>query len=236
MRWTFGVQCAREALHAHGAAVAEVLLASDSPTTAGLARLAAHHGVRVDRTDKARLDRLAQGGLHQGVAARVPDLRLLDVSDVVASKTLIVALDEIQDPHNFGAIVRSAVALAEGVVLFGRHGAAPLTPATFRASAGAIEHATLVEVRSLRSALAELREAGWAVVALDGSGTQALSAVDLRAPTVLVIGSEGEGVRRSVREGASTVARIPMTPRIGSLNASVAAAVSLYEACRQRGT
>lgn len=234
MRWTFGVQCAREALHAHGAKVAEILLASDSPTTAGLARLAATHGVRVTRTDKARLDKLAQGGMHQSVAAQVPDLRLHDVTDIVASKTLVAALDEIQDPHNFGAIVRSSVALGEGVVLFGRHAAAPLTPATFRASAGAVEHATLVEVRSLRGALGELREAGWAVVALDGSGDRPLSAVDLRGPTVLVVGSEGEGVRKSTREVASVVAKIPMTPRIGSLNASVAAAVSLYEARRQR--
>jgi 23S rRNA (guanosine2251-2'-O)-methyltransferase len=235
-RLVYGLQPVREALRAHGSSVARVLLeAGTSPTLAALERFARDRGVTTERVGRAALDRLTEGGRHQGAAADAPPLRLLELSEVLAGDDLLVlALDEVQDPQNFGAVIRSAVALANAPVLWGEHASAPLTPATFRASAGAVEHARLVRVRSLRGALAEAKEAAAQVIALDASADADLSELDLCLSTVLVIGSEGQGVRKGVRAEASALARLPMQGPLASLNASVAAALSLYEALRQR--
>jgi 23S rRNA (guanosine2251-2'-O)-methyltransferase len=191
--------------------------------------------VKVDRVSRATLDKLAGGTRHQGVATYAPPLELLPLERAMQGiAPVVLALDEVQDPQNFGAMVRSAIAIADATVLFAEHGAAPLTPSTFRASAGAIEHARLVRVSSLRAALAKCVERGMAVVALDGHADRVLADVDLTGPSVLVIGSEGKGVRKTVRAVCSAVARLPMSGRIDSLNASAAAAVALYEVVRQR--
>ncbi len=188
-----------------------------------------------ERADRATLERLTAGGRHQGAVADAPPLRMLELDEVLAGdELLLLALDEVQDPQNFGAVIRSAVALANVPVLWGEHSSAPLTPATFRASAGAVEHARLVRVRSLRGALGEAKAAAAQVIALDAGADAELSAFDLRLSTVLVIGSEGQGVRKGVRAEANALARLPMQGPVASLNASVAAALALYEALRQR--
>lgn len=235
-RLVYGLQPVREVLRAHGKAVNRVLLeASSSPTLDALERFARDRGVPTERVDRNTLERLTNEGRHQGVAADAPPLRILTLDDVlIDDRLLALALDEVQDPQNFGAIIRSAVALADAPVLWGQHSSAPLTPATFRASAGAVEHARLVCVRSLRGALGEASAAGVQVVALDASATLDLAEVDLRRPTVLVIGSEGQGVRKGVRAEATALAKLPMQGPLASLNASVAAALALYEAIRQR--
>lgn len=235
-RLVLGVQCVREALRAHGSRVSRVLVElGTSPTLDGVARMAAGQGVAVERVPRAALEKLSGGVRHQGVAAYAPPLAFHTVEDVLVGDTpLLVALDEIQDPQNFGAVVRAAVALAGAAVLWPEHASAPLTPTTFRASAGAIEHARLVRVPSLRSALADCVAAGASVVALDGNATTLLEDVPLAGPTVLVVGSEGKGIRKSVRAVATVVAKVPMTGVLDSLNASAATAVALYEAARQR--
>jgi 23S rRNA (guanosine2251-2'-O)-methyltransferase len=143
-------------------------------------------------------------------------------------------LDGISDPQNFGAVVRSAVGIAGAVVIWGEHASAPLSLATFRASAGAVEHARLCRVPSLTAAVTEAIAAGVEVVGLDAQADRALREVDLSKPCLLVLGSEGEGMSRSVRRALSTTARLAQSGRIGSLNASVAAAIALYEASNQR--
>ncbi len=148
--------------------------------------------------------------------------------------TLLVALDEIQDPQNFGAVIRSAVAMGARAVVWPEHRSAPLSPATFRASAGAIEHATLCRVSSLPPALEALRERGVAVVGLDMTGPTSIDRVDLTGPVALVVGAEGKGLRKTVKRVCDTLARLPMPGPIGSLNASVAVAIALYECVRQR--
>jgi 23S rRNA (guanosine2251-2'-O)-methyltransferase len=237
-RLVYGLQPVREALRAHGSAVARVLLeAGTSPTLAALERFARDRGVPVERAGRAELDRLTEGGRHQGVAADAPPLRLIELDEILAGDDLLaLALDEVQDPQNFGAVIRSAVALANAPVIWGEHASAPLTPATFRASAGAVEHARLVRVRSLRGALAQAKEAAAQVIALDASAGADLSEFDLSLSTVLVIGSEGQGVRKGVRTEATALAKLPMQGPLASLNASVAAALALYEALRQRQT
>ena len=146
-----------------------------------------------------------------------------------------VALDGITDPQNFGAAIRSAVALGSGEVIWAEHRSAPLSPTTFRASAGAIEHARLYRVASLRGSLVELTARGAVTVALDAQAPEPLQAIDLQRPLVLVAGSEDAGVSRGVRRCCSHQARLPMHGSLDSLNASVAVAVALYEAGRQRG-
>jgi 23S rRNA (guanosine2251-2'-O)-methyltransferase len=178
---------------------------------------------------------MSHGVQHQGAAALAPPLELVALAALLADRALLaLALDEIQDPQNFGAVIRSAVGLGPAFVLWGEHASAPLTPATFRASAGAIEHALLCRVRSLTTALGELRDAGTQVVALDAQADKLVLDLDLTLPTVLVIGSEGRGLGRQVRKIATDAARLVDLHGVDSLNASVAAGMALYEAQRQR--
>jgi 23S rRNA (guanosine2251-2'-O)-methyltransferase len=236
MRLVLGVQPVREAVRAHGAGVERVLVEEgDHPQLEALARFARDQGIDVARTSRSELDRRAKGARHQGVMALVPELRLRPLAELEVEPTsLFVALDEIQDPQNFGAVIRSAVAFGASAVIWPEHASAPLSPATFRASAGAIEHAALCRVPSLPSAIAHLAELGATTVALDAAGDVDLADVDLRAPCLLVIGSEGKGLKKSVRRACARSARLPMGGKIASLNASVAAAIALYEAHRQR--
>ncbi len=236
MRMIFGLQPVREAIRAHGSKLERVFIEQgDRPQLEAVARFARDQGVTVELLTRRDLDKRAQGGRHQGVMALVPDLELVSVDDLVLGPTsLFIALDEVQDPQNFGAVIRSAVALGADAIVWAEHASAPLSPATFRASAGAIEHATLCRVPSLVSALRTLSAAGLLTVALDPSADDELSALDLTGPVVLVIGSEGSGLRKSVRSACAKRARLPMRGPVESLNASVAAAITLYEALRQR--
>jgi 23S rRNA (guanosine2251-2'-O)-methyltransferase len=236
MRLVMGVQPVREAVRAHGARVERVIVEEgEHPQLQALARFARDQGVAVTLTGRAELDRRAHGVRHQGAMAEVPDLRLLGLSQLdIQSDSLFVALDEIQDPQNFGAVIRSAVAFGSNAVLWPEHSSAPLSAAMFRASAGAIEHAVLCRVTSLPNALQELAAQGATVIGLDASADIELSAVDLTGPVVAVIGSEGKGLKKSVRRACGHIARLPMGGPIDSLNASVAAAITLYEVIRQR--
>lgn len=235
-RLVVGLQPVREAIRRHGSALREVLIDEKaSPKLEALARFALDQAVpRVHRVRRAELDRLSQGVSHQGVAAHAPELELRDLGSLAGDPTLIaLALDSIQDPHNFGAVVRSAVALGGAAVIWGAHASAPLTPATFRASAGAIEHARLCRVPSLSHAVAELAQS-LQVVGLDAQAPVRLADLDLTKPTVLVLGGEGEGLGRAVRRSCTTLASLGGMASVDSLNASVAAGIALYEALRQR--
>lgn len=236
-RLVAGLQPVREAIRAHGSRLARVLVDDRRmPRLDAVARFATDQGVpRVERVARRELDRLSEGAQHQGVLAFAPPLALCQPASLWAEPQLLaVALDGIQDPQNFGAVIRSAVGIAGAAVVWGEHASAPLSTATFRASAGAIEHARLCRVRSLTGALAAAGEAGAQVVGLDAHAERDLTQVDLTGPTVLVIGSEGEGMARGVRRTCGVLARLVREPRLDSLNASVAAGIALYEAIRQR--
>ena len=234
-----GLQPVREAIRAHAARLERVLVdaARGAPQLDALARYAGDHGAHVDRVPRADLDRMSRGAHHQGAIALAPELTICGLSDLeLGPRALVVALDELQDPQNFGAVIRSAVALGASAILWPEHRSAPLSMATFRASAGAVEHATLCRVRSLTDALETLRDAGLMAVGLDAQAQEPIGAVDLRGPVVLVVGAEGKGLRRTVKGACDRLARLPMDGPIGSLNASVAAAIGLYEIARQRGS
>jgi 23S rRNA (guanosine2251-2'-O)-methyltransferase len=232
-----GLQPVREAIRVHGAALTGLALdARDSPRLEALERFARDHGLEhIERWPNGELDRLSAGVSHQGAAAWAPPLRLVELDELLADPGLIaLALDKIQDPQNFGAVVRSAVGVAEAAVIWGEHSAAPLSTAMVRASAGAVEHARLCRVTSLVNALGQAVTAGVQVIGLDARAPRALSEVDLRAPAVLVIGAEHTGLGGAVRRGCTELVRLVPTRKIDSLNASVAAAIALYEVATQR--
>jgi 23S rRNA (guanosine2251-2'-O)-methyltransferase len=234
-----GLQPVREAIRAHGASLTKVLVDATpgAPQLDAVARYAADHGAHVDRIARSELDRMAKGAHHQGAIAVAPELAIKALHELeLGPKTLLVALDELQDPQNFGAVVRSSVALGASGVLWPEHRSAPLSMATFRASAGAVEHATLCRVGSLPDALTKLRGSGLTAVGLDAQGKDLLGAIDLTGPLVLVVGAEGKGLRRTVKSACDHLARLPMGGPIASLNASVAAAIALYETARQRAS
>lgn len=235
-RLVFGIQPVREAVRAHGRRIAQVAIeGGDHPQLDALARFARDQGIDVKIVSRADLDRLAKGARHQGAMAQAPPLTILTMTQVVpAPDALFLALDGIEDPQNFGAILRSAVALGATGVLWAEHASAPLSPATFRASAGAVEHAVLVRVSSLPSALQQLAAQGACTIGLEAHGDVDLAEIDLTGPVVFVIGSEGKGLMKSVRRACARMARLPMGGAIDSLNASVSAAIALYEARRQR--
>jgi 23S rRNA (guanosine2251-2'-O)-methyltransferase len=237
-RMICGLQPVREAIRAHGASLARVLVASEpreAPTMDALARFAGDHGAHVERVPRAALDRLARGVSHQGAIAFASELRLVGVDDLeLNDQALVVALDEVQDPQNFGAVIRAAVAMGVTAVMWPEHRSAPLSPAAFRASAGAVEHATLCRVPSLPPALTTLRERGLFVIGLDMTGEVLIDRVDLRRGIVLTVGAEGKGLRKTVKHVCDAIVRLPMPGPVDSLNASTAAAIALYEATRQR--
>lgn len=232
-RLVVGTQPVREALRAHGNRVSRVLLERGRPRLDGLRRLSESLSVPVVEATGRELDALCPNVSHQGAAAYAPALVLHDL-EAALKHALILALDGVQDPQNFGAAIRSAVGIAGAPLLWAENASAPLSLATFRASAGAIEHAVLCRVASLPGALEEARTRGHQVVALDAHAERGLGSLDLCSPTVLVVGSEGHGLGRAVRRSCSALARLELPRTLDSLNVSVAAALSLYEALRQR--
>jgi 23S rRNA (guanosine2251-2'-O)-methyltransferase len=185
------------------------------------------------------LDRLASGVPHQGVIAIVsgkPLLSLEGLLDQSHAPALVVVLDGIEDPRNLGAILRTAEAAgADGVVLPDRHSAG-LSETVARASAGALEHVRVARVGNLVQALEALKARGVWIVGFDAAGTERWDTVDMKQPLALVLGGEGRGMRRLVREHCDHLVSIPQFGHVGSLNVSVAAGIALYEAVRQRGT
>ena len=194
-------------------------------------------GAAIEVVSRDQLDRDARGGVHQGIvadAAALPDVSLADLARRDRGAPLIVVLDGVEDPQNVGAIIRTVDAAgASGVVRQTRR-AAPLDGAAAKASAGAVHHVPVADVVNVARALEELKDAGVWTVGLDAESQTPYYELDLTVPTALVLGAEGHGLRRLVRERCDTVAAIPMAGHVSSLNVSAAAAIVLFEAVRQR--
>jgi 23S rRNA (guanosine2251-2'-O)-methyltransferase len=190
---------------------------------------------RAPETDPAQLERLCGSPDHQGMVAEVDPYPYGDAGALLRrGDALIVALDQIQDPRNFGAVCRSAeVAGAAGVIVPERR-AATVTAAACKASAGAVEHLEIAHVRNLADWLGEAKEAGFWIWGADAGGDSAPWAVDLTGPTVLVLGGEGKGLRPRVASSCDGLVALPQRGEIDSLNVSAAAAALLFEALRQR--
>ena len=193
-------------------------------------------GVRVERVARDRLESLAKSPHHQGLVAEAAEFQFatLDALFPEDGTALVLALDSVQDPHNLGALARSAECFGATGLVVPQDRAAQVTGAALKASAGALERLPIVRVVNLVRALETLKERGIWVTGLAGEGAELLSDVDLKGPTALVVGAEGEGLRPLVRRTCDRLARIPIVGRTGSLNASVAGGVALFEAQRQR--
>ena len=235
----YGINPVLEALRAGRVGGIRISSRADA-RLAGVVDAAKKAGVAVKRVDGSELDRASKGGVHQGVVATVPDRDSLSPEDLVRGATastgapLIVVLDGIEDPHNVGAILRTVDAAgASGVVRQERH-AAPLGGATAKASAGAVSHVKIADVVNIARALEELKEAGVWTVGLAGDAGKRYDDIDYTLPTALVVGAEGAGLRRLVRERCDWLVFIPMQGHVQSLNVSVATGVVLFEADRQR--
>jgi 23S rRNA (guanosine2251-2'-O)-methyltransferase len=193
-------------------------------------------GLDVREVSREMLDARAGDVRHQGVVGDAAPFRYRELPELLTSTApFLIALDEVTDPHNFGAILRSSVAFGVDGVLVPQHRSASVTPVVVRASAGASEHARIAIVTNLQRTLQELAERDFQIVGLDAEGDVTLDALPA-APfgRVLVVGSEGKGLRRLVRERCTHLARIPQVGPVSSLNASVAAGIALYEASRAR--
>jgi len=188
--------------------------------------------------DRAQLDRLTDGVRHQGVVALADDYQFCELEEIIAhaeAAPLLVALDEVTDPQNLGAIIRSAVTLGLDGVIFPKHRAAGITSAVVRASAGATEHASIARVTNLQRTLLSLSESGMEIIGLDAGADIDIHELEPSvAGRILVIGSEGKGLRRMVRQRCDIVVQIPQKRPMDSLNASVAAAIAMYETSRKR--
>jgi 23S rRNA (guanosine2251-2'-O)-methyltransferase len=235
-RLVLGQQAVREVVRVWGEQTREVWVqAGDSLRSHSLATYARDQGIEVRLVERSELDRISAGQFHQGAAAFAPPLVFTPWESLLVDPELLaVALDGVVDPQNFGAVIRSAVGIAQAPVIWAESSSAPLLPSTFRASAGAIEHARLCQVPSLHGALAEAAAAGVTVVGLTPDAAQALHEVPLRGPLILVIGSEEKGMGRSVRKACTSFARLHQSGAVQSLNASVAAGICLYAATISR--
>ncbi len=238
----FGRHPVREALRGHVPVRRLWLLASraDRGPLAELRRAAARLGVPVQLASRAELDRLSGGQNHQGVVAEVAPYRYSSLDEILAfaerrgEPPFVLVLDHLNDVHNFGALVRTAEAAGlHGVIIPARRSVA-VTPAVYKTSAGAVVHMRVARVPNLGQALRHLAERGVWNVGLDPQGPHRYDRVDLRGPLSIVVGAEGKGLSRLVRRTCDLLVHLPVRGRVASLNASVAGAVLIYEALRQR--
>jgi 23S rRNA (guanosine2251-2'-O)-methyltransferase len=222
----------REALRA-GRALDRLLIARG----AGGARLeeiidlAREHSVPVRFEPREALDRASNSAAHQGVVAFGAAQRYAELEDVVARAgvQLLVLLDGVEDPHNLGAIIRTAHAAGASAILIPDRRAAGLTDVVGKAAAGALEHLPVVRVGNVTQTLEMLKKRGFWIYGLDERGTQLYSATDYATPTVFVLGGEGQGLHQLVKKHCDVLVRIPMAGAISSLNVSVAAGIVLFE-------
>ena len=204
-------------------------------------KLAAGRGAALLEVTRAELDRLTGGAVHQGIAVQLPAFEYTHPDDLLAAalasdrEPLIIALDSITDPRNLGAIVRSAAAFGAHGVLIPERRSAGMTAAAWKTSAGTAARISIARATNLNRSLRAYADAGLSMIGLDGGAATSISDVpDLSGPVVLIVGSEGAGLSRLVREACDTLASIPISESIESLNAGVAAGIALYEISRQR--
>ena len=202
-------------------------------------REAKKQGTVINYVKKERLDQMSETGKHQGVIAYIAAYEYASVEDILkkaedkGEQPFVIILDDIEDPHNLGAIIRTAnLAGAHGVII-PKHRASGLTATVVKASAGAINYTPVAKVTNISKTIEELKEKGLWFVCADMDGTTMYD-LDLKGPIGLVIGNEGKGVSRLVKEKCDFIAKVPMFGDIDSLNASVAAGVLAYEIVRQR--
>lgn len=238
----YGIHPVAEALAAGRRIFREVLLVAGGAASrlATIESVAAAKNVPVRRVTMAQLNRIVGDIGHQGAAARVGPYPLVELTTVLApasasdASRLLILLDTIVDPQNLGAIIRTALGVGVEGVVIPRDRAAGPTPAVSKASAGALEHVPLVQVTNLAATIRTLQDHGWWVYGMERNAGVSVFEVDLTGSAAMVIGGEEKGIRPLVKQSCDLLLSIPQEGPVGSLNASVAAAVAMYAAYRQR--
>ncbi|HHY82525.1 MAG TPA: 23S rRNA (guanosine(2251)-2'-O)-methyltransferase RlmB [Clostridiales bacterium] len=206
-----------------------------------IVKRARDNGVVIQEVDRQRLDEISESGAQQGVIAFVTPYKYVEVDEIIQhakerdEDPFLIILDEITDPHNFGAIIRTAECSGAHGVIIPKRRSVGLTPAVIKASAGAVEYMPVAKVTNLSRLLEDLKKQGIWIAGADLEGSE-FTCQDLTGPIALVIGSEGHGISRLVKEKCDFLIKIPLMGKIESLNASVAAGILMYEVVRQRGS
>ncbi len=197
--------------------------------------LCANRGIPMLEISRQEMDRMTGNGMHQGIGLQVPPYQYAEVEDlIVPNQGLVVALDNITDPRNLGAVIRSVAAFGGNGVIIPERRSASVTAVAWRTSAGTAAQLPVAKATNMVRALKQFQQAGYQVVGLDAGGDHTLDTYDGTTPVVIVVGSEGKGLSRLVSETCDTIMSIPMAGNVESLNASVAAGVVLSEFARQR--
>jgi len=238
MNWLTGFHAVEEALAA-GRALDRIVVVRGrhGDRIEAVVRLAKSRGVPVRFEDRQQVDRLAGTREHQGIAALAVAKPAVELEDLLQNKTghdLLVLLDGIEDPHNLGAIVRTALAAGASGVVIPERRAAGLTDTVERSAAGALAHLPVARVKNLVRAMEEMKEAGYWLVGLDERAEKSYTEVDYKSSTGVVLGGEGGGLHELTRKRCDFLVSIPTSGPVRSLNVSVAAGVVLFEAVRQR--
>ena len=216
-----------------------ILKGEFDPTLGAIRKLAKEQRTVVSLVDKTALDKMANGGNHQGVVASVTDFEYSDVDDILAlareknEPALIVILDGITDPHNLGAIIRSAECFGAHGIIIPKHRSVSVNDTVIKVACGATEHILVAKVTNINDAIRDLKDKGVWIYATDFDG-DAPKTVNLNGDIAIIIGSEGEGIHRLTKDLSDATLTIPQYGKVNSLNASVAAGIVLYEATRQR--
>ncbi len=232
----YGIHAVMEALKSKKRNVVQLYVADNKAghrAVEEIIRLAKRNNVKIDRMDIKMMDRLTKGGNHQGVLAKAQPVRLMKLSTALYEsdgnkKDLWLAVDEMTDPQNLGAIIRSAACLGFSTIILPQRRTVGLTPAVYKVACGAVERVNIVEVSNLSNALLDLKEEGFWVYGADMDG-QPITQTDYASPAVLVIGSEGTGIREKTAENCDQIISIPQKGGVESLNASAAAGIIMYD-------
>lgn len=209
-------------------------------SVAEIAALAKERGIVVQYVERAKIEALAGGHRHQGVLAYVAPVPYAELEDILKAAEakgeapFLVLLDELEDPHNLGALLRTADATGVHGILIPKRRSVSLNATVAKTSAGAVEYVPVAHIGNIAQTLKKLKEKGFWVAGADMDGEKAYYEADLTGPLVLVVGSEGKGMSRLTKEACDFIVRMPMVGRINSLNASVAGSILMYESMRQR--
>ncbi|MEP7272437.1 MAG: 23S rRNA (guanosine(2251)-2'-O)-methyltransferase RlmB [Acidobacteriota bacterium] len=240
--YIYGLAPVLEALRSRRRPISRILLATGAAPTrfAELQDFAKREGIPLERKDRSNLDALTRGANHQGIVAlltqskRTQYVESDQIFNNASNPPMVVLLDNIEDPHNLGAILRTCEAAGVDGIFVPDRRSAPLNETVAKTSAGAVEYVRVAEVTNLVPLIEELKEKQFWVIGVEGDAETSYVDFDFTIPLALVFGSEGKGLRRLVRETCDSLVSIPMLGKINSLNVSVAAGVVLFEVVRQR--
>ncbi len=236
-----GRNAVREALKS-GRGINRILLAKGEPGRAvqPIVDMARERGIPVDFVERGKIEAVAAGYRHQGVLAYAAPVAYATVDDILrraeerGEPPFLILLDELEDPHNLGALLRTAEAAGVHGVLIPKRRSVSLSATVAKTSAGAIEYVPVAKIGNISQEIRELKERGLWIAGADMTGEQSYDEADLTGPLVLVIGGEGQGISRLAREACDFLVRLPMAGKLNSLNASVAGSILMYESMRQR--